>query len=151
MRCFKLFFRGPIFFPLLTVPTQSPLTFHPCSRNIPFDKNELSAVLKFGAVELFKDDSTSDQHLEGLDLDTVLKEAETRVQEEEEGGAGHDLLSQFKVANFTIEDEEGPGWGSIIPQDQLDAAEAEANPEVPLYIPPRRKKSVNYTGNRKLN
>ena len=65
-------------------------------RNIPFNKEELSAVLKFGAVELFKDDSNTDQHLEGLDLDTVLKEAETRVQEEE-AGAGHELLSQFKV------------------------------------------------------
>ena len=65
-------------------------------RNIPFNKEELTAVLKFGAVELFKDDSNTDQHLEGLDLDTVLKEAETRVQEEE-AGAGHELLSQFKV------------------------------------------------------
>ena len=66
------------------------------ARNMPFNKDELTAVLKFGAVELFKDDSTSDQHLEGLDLDTVLKEAETRVQEED-AGAGHELLSQFKV------------------------------------------------------
>lgn len=63
---------------------------------MPFNKDELTAVLKFGAVELFKDDSNSDQHLEGLDLDTVLQEAETRVQEEE-AGAGHELLSQFKV------------------------------------------------------
>ena len=55
-------------------------------------------MLKFGAVELFKDDSNTDQHLEGLDLDTVLKEAETRVQEEE-AGAGHELLSQFKVGS----------------------------------------------------
>ena len=54
-------------------------------------------MLKFGAVELFKDDSNTDQHLEGLDLDTVLKEAETRVQDEE-AGAGHELLSQFKVS-----------------------------------------------------
>ena len=57
-------------------------------------------MLKFGAVELFKDDSNTDQHLEGLDLDTVLKEAETRVQEEE-AGAGHELLSQFKVRSFS--------------------------------------------------
>lgn len=35
--------------------------------------------------------------MEHLNIDTVLKEAETREQEEEETGVGHDLLSQFKV------------------------------------------------------
>ncbi|KAL5259223.1 hypothetical protein ACHWQZ_G009620 [Mnemiopsis leidyi] len=118
------------------------------NKNIPFNKEELTAVLKFGAVELFKDDSNTDQHLEGLDLDTVLKEAETRVQEEE-AGAGHELLSQFKVANFTVTEEEaGPGWDTIIPKDQIEAIQQaeQAENEVPLYIPPRRKKNVNYTG-----
>ncbi|XP_063679146.1 chromodomain-helicase-DNA-binding protein 1-like isoform X2 [Bolinopsis microptera] len=120
------------------------------NKNIPFNKEELTAVLKFGAVELFKDDSNTDQHLEGLDLDTVLKEAETRVQEEE-AGAGHELLSQFKVANFTVTEEEapGPGWDTIIPKDQIEAIQLaeKAENEVPLYIPPRRGKKVNYTGN----
>ena len=64
-------------------------------------------------------------------------------------GPWNKKLFPRQVANFTVTEEEaGPGWDTIIPKDQIEAiqqAEQAAN-EVPLYIPPRRKKNVNYTG-----
>ena len=37
--------------------------------NIPFNKEELSAILKFGTDDLFKDDGDSDKALQEMDID----------------------------------------------------------------------------------
>ena len=56
----------------------------------------MNAILKFGAEELFKegDDEEDD---ENVDIDDILKRAETRSMEDHSGGVGDELLSQFKV------------------------------------------------------
>lgn len=75
---------------------------------IPFSKDEISSILKFGAQELFKEKETNEDEREeqqAYDIDEILKRAETR-EETNHLTAGEELLSQFKVANFsTMEDD----------------------------------------------
>lgn len=72
----------------------------------PFNKEDLSAILKFGAEELFsKDDNDNDDDLV-CDIDEILRRAETR--DEAPPMVGDELLSAFKVASFAAFDEENP-------------------------------------------
>lgn len=79
----------------------------------PFNKDELSAILKFGAEELFKDEHENDDDLV-CDIDEILRRAETR--HDAPAMVGDELLSAFKVASFAAFDEENPAgngeWGS---------------------------------------
>lgn len=63
-------------------------------------QNELSAILRFGAEELFKEDRNEEEskkRLLSMDIDEILERAE-KVEDEEAGGEeGHELLSAFKV------------------------------------------------------
>jgi len=62
-----------------------------------FNKDELQAILKFGAEELFKEDPSKPH--EEIDLDEILKRAETH--ETEDAAQPHsEFLGQFKVADF---------------------------------------------------
>ncbi|EDW76662.1 uncharacterized protein Dwil_GK15574 [Drosophila willistoni] len=127
----------------------------------PFNKDDLSAILKFGAEELFKDEQEHDDELV-CDIDEILRRAETRNEDPEM--PADDLLSAFKVASIAAFEEEptasGGGesgnkpehenpddeddskdWDDIIPEgfrkvieDQERAKEMED-----LYLPPRRK------------
>ncbi|KAH9790086.1 protein chromatin remodeling 5 [Citrus sinensis] len=66
-----------------------------------FDKNELSAILRFGAEELFKEDRNDEEskkRLLGMDIDEILERAEKVEEKEAEGEAGNELLSAFKDA-----------------------------------------------------
>ena len=74
--------------------------------NIPFNKDELNAILKFGTDDLFKDEGDSDKALQEMDIDDILRRAETQEAAAEESSMANDLLSQFKVASFTIDKEE---------------------------------------------
>lgn len=65
-------------------------------------QNELSAILKFGAEELFKEeknDEESKKKLLSLDIDEILERAEKVESKGDDGEAGNELLSAFKV-NF---------------------------------------------------
>ncbi|XP_070543055.1 chromodomain-helicase-DNA-binding protein 1-like isoform X2 [Ptychodera flava] len=120
----------------------------------PFNKNELAAILKFGAEDLFKEADGEEQELQEMDIDAILERAETRDIESEPSTAGEELLSQFKVANFTtVEDEppsveedldSGKNWDDIIPEGaRAKVAEEEKQKEqLELYLPPRVRKSV---------
>lgn len=82
----------------------------PLCRSIPFDKEELTAVLKFGAEELFKEnkDEQGDKELREMDIDEILRGAEAQSATDE-SSSHSDLLSQFKVASFALDEEElGP-------------------------------------------
>ena len=71
-----------------------------CRANIPFDKEELSAILKFGAAELFGEaggEGPVDQALQEMDLDDILQRAETQVAAEESCTVADELLSQVRV------------------------------------------------------
>lgn len=63
-------------------------------------QNELSAILRFGAEELFKEDNDeeSKKRLLSMDIDEILERAE-KVEEKEAGGEdGNELLGAFKVS-----------------------------------------------------
>ena len=124
----------------------------------PFSKDELSAILKFGAEELFKDEEDGEDELV-CDIDEILRRAETR--DEAPPMVGDELLSSFKVASFAFdedkvdvkspkhkqkgsadEDETGE-WDAIIPEKIRRAIEEEEkNKEMEdLYLPPRARKN----------
>ncbi|XP_059619215.1 chromodomain-helicase-DNA-binding protein 1 isoform X2 [Phlebotomus argentipes] len=125
------------------------------SNTTPFNKEDLSAILKFGAEELFKDEQENDDDLV-CDIDEILRRAETR--DEGPTMAGDELLSAFKVASFAAFEEDKQqspmdsnaddqhdgdtkDWDDIIPEDFRKAVEEqEKNKEMEdLYLPPRRK------------
>ncbi|XP_028307576.1 chromodomain-helicase-DNA-binding protein 2 isoform X2 [Gouania willdenowi] len=98
----------------------------------PFNKEELSAILKFGAEELFKEAEGEESEPQEMDIDEILRLAETR--ESDQGSSATDeLLSQFKVANFSSMEETAPEfeekpsreWDDIIPEEQRRKIEEE--------------------------
>ena len=68
-------------------------------RTNPFNKDELNAILKFGAETLFKEEAEEEQEVQ-VDIDEILKLAETRDTEEEQTSVKDELLSQFKVGPY---------------------------------------------------
>uniref|UniRef100_A0A6A7FVM9 Chromodomain-helicase-DNA-binding protein 1-like n=2 Tax=Hirondellea gigas TaxID=1518452 RepID=A0A6A7FVM9_9CRUS len=123
------------------------------SNSNPFNKDELNAILKFGADELFKDDDEENDE-PVCDIDEILRRAETR----EDGPASgcDDLLSAFKVASINLDedeevsrldsnaDENAKDWDEIIPENLLKELqeEAKAKEMADLYLPPRSRKTV---------
>ena len=93
----------------------------PESSKVMFDKDELIAILKFGTDELFKEgDKEGDSELQEMDIDEILRRAE--MQEEQssnETSAVNELLSQFKVASFAI--DEGEGGEEEEEEEQMEA------------------------------
>ncbi|XP_027343155.1 protein CHROMATIN REMODELING 5-like [Abrus precatorius] len=91
-----------------------------------FDKNELSAILRFGAEELFKEernDEESKKRLLSMDIDEILERAEKVEEKENEGEQAHELLSAFKVANFCNDEDDGSFWSRWIKPDAVAQAE----------------------------
>ncbi|KAL4122505.1 hypothetical protein QTP88_014827 [Uroleucon formosanum] len=123
--------------------------------SIPFNKDELTAILKFGAEELFKDDPGADEE-PICDIDEILRRAETR--DEAPTTVGDELLSAFKVASFTFDEEkdisdkspsaqneqENKEWEEIIPETLRKKVEDEekAKEMEDLYLPPRSRKTL---------
>ncbi|XP_050053318.1 chromodomain-helicase-DNA-binding protein 1-like isoform X3 [Aphis gossypii] len=133
--------------------------------SIPFNKDELTAILKFGAEELFKDDPGADE--EPLcDIDEILRRAETR--DETSTTVGNELLSAFKIASFTFNEEKdivdkspktqneqkNKEWEEIIPESLRKKVEDEEKAKEigDRYLPPRSTKTLqklNQEGKRK--
>ncbi|XP_078441863.1 chromatin remodeling 5 [Wolffia australiana] len=85
-----------------------------------FDKNELSAILRFGAEELFKEDRNdeeSKQRMESMDIDEILERAEKVEQKGADLETRSELLSAFKVANFCSAEDDGTFWSRLIQPD----------------------------------
>ena len=82
------------------------------SKTIPFDKNEINQILKFGAEELFKDEEDNEPE---CDIDLILQRAET-TESEAPQSQGDELLSAFKVADFQVDEDKL--WDDIIPEHE---------------------------------
>uniref|UniRef100_A0A670JA45 Chromodomain helicase DNA binding protein 1 n=1 Tax=Podarcis muralis TaxID=64176 RepID=A0A670JA45_PODMU len=120
------------------------------SSSTPFNKEELSAILKFGAEELFKELEGEEQEPQEMDIDEILKRAETRENETGPLSVGDELLSQFKVANFSNMDEDdielepeqnSRNWEEIIPEvhrRRLEEEERQKELEE-IYMLPRMR------------
>jgi chromodomain-helicase-DNA-binding protein 1 len=132
------------------------------SNSTPFNKEELAAILKFGAEDLFKECEEGDEEPQ-CDIDEILRRAETR--EDLTQSVGDELLSAFKVASFNFNEEEdvsaisahspekdeehkGKEWEDIIPEaDRLKLEEEEKQKEeMEMYLPPRNRKSAQQSG-----
>uniref|UniRef100_T1J6Q1 Chromodomain-helicase-DNA-binding protein 1 n=1 Tax=Strigamia maritima TaxID=126957 RepID=T1J6Q1_STRMM len=123
------------------------------SNSTPFNKEELAAILKFRADDLFKDVDENEEEPH-VDIDEILRRAETR--DEQPSTAGDELLSAFKVASFAAWDEEKDvptiedsrvckkDWDDIIPESErkkVDDEERRKEME-DMFLPPRSRKSV---------
>uniref|UniRef100_A0A673HH98 Chromodomain-helicase-DNA-binding protein 1-like n=1 Tax=Sinocyclocheilus rhinocerous TaxID=307959 RepID=A0A673HH98_9TELE len=134
------------------------------SSSTPFNKEELSAILKFGAEELFKESEGEEQEPQEMDIDEILKRAETRENDPGPSTVGEELLSQFKVANFSMMEEEeidmdterdgrhDMNWDDIIPEEQRRRLEEEERQKelAEIYLLPRMRKcakQINFNGN----
>ncbi|KAL6081996.1 hypothetical protein STEG23_033603, partial [Scotinomys teguina] len=120
------------------------------SNSNPFNKEELTAILKFGAEDLFKEIEGEESEPQEMDIDEILRLAETR-ENEVSTSATDELLSQFKVANFaTMEDEEEleerphKDWDEIIPEEQRKKVEEEERQKEleEIYMLPRIRSST---------
>ncbi|KAJ6669748.1 hypothetical protein lerEdw1_000297 [Lerista edwardsae] len=130
------------------------------SSSTPFNKEELSAILKFGAEELFKEPEGEEQEPQEMDIDEILKRAETRENEIGPLSVGDELLSQFKVANFSNMDEDdieldpeqnSRNWEEIIPEVQRRRLEEEERQKEleEIYMLPRMRncaKQISFNG-----
>lgn len=121
----------------------------------PFNKEDLTAILKFGAEDLFKDEEDGDEE-PACDIDEILRRAETR--DEGPTTVGDELLSAFKVASFKTafeedlepinqpndNDDESKDWAEIIPENfRRKVEEEEKSKEMEdLYLPPRSRKTL---------
>uniref|UniRef100_A0A672QFU5 Uncharacterized protein n=1 Tax=Sinocyclocheilus grahami TaxID=75366 RepID=A0A672QFU5_SINGR len=134
------------------------------SSSTPFNKEELSAILKFGAEELFKESEGEELEPQEMDIDEILKRAETRENDPGPSTVGEELLSQFKVANFSMMEEEeidmdterdgrhDINWDDIIPEEQRRRLEEEERQKelAEIYLLPRMRKcakQINFNGN----
>ncbi|CAH2274323.1 chromodomain-helicase-DNA-binding 2 isoform X1 [Pelobates cultripes] len=115
------------------------------SNSNPFNKEELAAILKFGAADLFKEPEGEESEPQEMDIDEILRMAETR-ENEPVSTATDELLSQFKVANFTTMEEAEPDledkvhdWDDIIPEGQRKKIEDEERQKEleEIYMLPR--------------
>lgn len=68
-------------------------------------QSELSAILRFGAEELFKEernDEESKKRLLSMDIDEILERAEKVEEKKVEGEQANELLSAFKARYFHL-------------------------------------------------
>ncbi|KAJ8560890.1 hypothetical protein K7X08_027080 [Anisodus acutangulus] len=122
-----------------------------------FDKNELSAILRFGAEELFKEDRNDDEskkRLLSMDIDEILERAEKVEERGAEAEEGNELLSAFKVANFCGAEDDATFWSRWIKPEAAAHAEDSLAPRAarnkksyaeasPLVETNKRKKGVD--------
>ncbi|RCH84263.1 hypothetical protein CU098_003443, partial [Rhizopus stolonifer] len=115
------------------------------NRDIPFNRAEMSAVLKFGAKNMFQSTENT-QPVNDIDLDEILERAETTETLEGQDSAlgSDDFLAQFKITDYggTAEDL---SWDDIIPQSERDKLEQEQDKEdqAALYDRAAKKNRVN--------
>ncbi|CEP14510.1 hypothetical protein [Parasitella parasitica] len=119
------------------------------NRDIPFNRAEMSAVLKFGAKNMFETlDKT--QNIQDIDLDDILSRAEqTETLDEEASALGsEDFLAQFKITDYggTAEDL---SWDDIIPESERAKIEEEKKlkDQAALYDRAAKKGRVHYSEN----
>lgn len=100
-------------------------------KGVSFDKNELSAILRFGAEELFKEDRNDEEskkRLLSMDIDEILERAEKVEAKGAEGEGPAELLGSFKVANFCGAEDDSSFWSRWIKPDALSQADAALAP-----------------------
>ncbi|CAO3634620.1 unnamed protein product [Mucor hiemalis] len=125
---------------------QSMKTASGKNRELPFSKDELSAILKFGAQNMFST-SENNEKLNDMDLDDILARAEqTETMEGDDSALGSDdFLAQFKITDYggTAKDL---SWDDIIPQSELSKIEEQQkiDDQAALYDRAAKKGRITY-------
>ncbi|PPQ99451.1 hypothetical protein CVT24_005258 [Panaeolus cyanescens] len=91
-------------------------------------KDELTAVLKYGAQKMFdKDDTQQSKKLDEMDLDDILSRAEDHETQQTGEGVGASLGGESFLAQFAaVSDVKNDmNWEDIIPLDERQRFEAE--------------------------
>lgn len=129
------------------------------NNSTPFNKEELAAILKFGAEDLFKESEQGEGDEPQCDIDEILKRAETRDEDDVPHTLGDELLSSFKMASFNFNEEEDVNavstntslpkdkdWDDIIPEvDRLKFEEEERQKEEMKILMLPRSRTKNQT------
>ncbi|KAH8549068.1 SNF2 family N-terminal domain-containing protein [Umbelopsis sp. PMI_123] len=118
------------------------------SREVPFDKSELAAILKFGAQNMFQASDKPPPKLDDMDLDDILARAEHTETLESGGGqtlGDQEFLAQFQVSDFGSTEEQ-LSWEEIIPDAERKAAQEEERikAEMALFDRAARKRMRRY-------
>ncbi|XP_047321306.1 protein CHROMATIN REMODELING 5 isoform X2 [Impatiens glandulifera] len=95
-------------------------------KGVSFDKNELSAILRFGAEDLFKEDKNEEEskrRLLSMDIDEILERAEKVEAKGAEVEGSNELLGSFKVANFCGAEDDSGFWSRWIKPDAVSQAD----------------------------
>ncbi|KAG8145171.1 hypothetical protein E2320_013542, partial [Naja naja] len=127
------------------------------SNTNPFNKEELTAILKFGAEDLFKEPEGEESEPQEMDIEEILRLAETR-ENEPSTSATDELLSQFKVqaqkrSSKLCYNRRGRSrggrktqkeWENIIPEEQRKKVEEEERQKEleEIYMLPRIRSSA---------
>ncbi|KAG1474548.1 hypothetical protein G6F56_000296 [Rhizopus delemar] len=118
------------------------------NRELPFQNQELSAILKFGAKNMFQSNEANEQ-LNDMDLDDILARAEqTETMNENDGSTAlgsEDFLAQFKITDYggTADDLT---WEDIIPQSEIKKVKDEESKQEmeAMYSRAAKKGRVTY-------
>ncbi|KAI8096334.1 SNF2 family N-terminal domain-containing protein [Halteromyces radiatus] len=116
-------------------------------RELPFNKDEMSAILKFGAQNMFQTNEQT-QPLNDLDLDDILARAEhTETMEgiDESALGSADFLAQFKISDYGGSAND-LSWDEIIPENERQqvAEQQQLEDELALYERAARKRGRTY-------
>uniref|UniRef100_A0A915PHJ3 Chromodomain-helicase-DNA-binding protein 1 n=1 Tax=Setaria digitata TaxID=48799 RepID=A0A915PHJ3_9BILA len=129
---------------------------------MPFDKQDLAMILKFGAEELFKEKEGEEQEPE-VDIDNILQGAETRECDQQNSGS--ELLNAFRYADFSFDENkdvptlnvttiqteadqknlgDSKSWDEIIPEADRKrfADEERERAEKELFLGPRQRTKI---------
>ena len=93
------------------------------SKSDAFSSEELSAIIKSGASNMFKANDNQAK-LENMNIDDVLEHAEDHDTTENLGGAqlgGDDFLRQFEIADYKAD----VSWDEIIPKEDRERIDEE--------------------------
>ncbi|KAF7730273.1 hypothetical protein EC973_002516 [Apophysomyces ossiformis] len=134
---------------LSLLPENSLTTPSGKMRDLPFNKAEMSAILKFGAQNMFQSTENT-QKLNDMDLDDILARAEhTETLEGDESALGsEDFLAQFKISDYGGSAND-LSWEDIIPGDERQAVEQQKllEDEMALFERAAKKRNRTYREN----
>lgn len=128
-------------------------TSTPKDKNGDFSKEELAAILKFGARSMFQaDENAQNQKLDAMDLDDILNKADNFDTEAAAapGGTssgGEAFLAQFAAIQDVKNDADDLSWDDIIPVEErvkLDEEESRALQEG--EVGPRKRAAARAPG-----
>ncbi|KAI0244542.1 ATP-dependent DNA helicase Hrp3 [Massospora cicadina] len=109
----------------------------------PFSKEELQAILKFGAARMFNDSEA--RKGSELSLDDILAQAEQHETTEAQTSinGGEEFLKQFEVADYEVGNE--MSWEEIIPESQrIRLQQEEESIHAETLLTSRKRRRINY-------